>query len=29
MNQLILGYANLSRRDMEYGLQVIKSAVCG
>lgn len=27
-NQLILGYANLSRRDMEYGLQVIKAAVC-
>lgn len=27
-NQLIMGYANLSRGDMEHGLNVIKSAVC-
>lgn len=26
--QLIMGYANLDRRDMEYGLNAIKSAVC-
>jgi hypothetical protein len=27
-SMLIMGYANLSRSDMEYGLQVIKAAVC-
>ena len=26
--QLIMGYANLTRRDMEYGLRAIKAAVC-